>query len=170
MASRPPRSLDDRREPGSFRDPSGFIFERGGVLFRQVNRAYKADYDRLVSSGLDRSLIDDGWVIPYREVDEEPSDPDRAYKVIQPERVPFISYPYEWCFGQLKSAAMLTLALQRRALAHGMSLKDASAFNVQFLGGLDRSSSIPSRSRPIARGHPGWRIASSAAISWRPSR
>jgi hypothetical protein len=135
MASLPPRSLDDHREPGSFRDPSGFMFERGGVLFRQVNMAYRADYDLQVSSGLDRSLIVDGWAIPHREVDEPPSDPVRAYKVIQPERVPFVSYPYEWCFGQLKAAALLTIAVQRRALAHGMALKDASAFNIQFLGG-----------------------------------
>ena len=135
MASRPPRSAEDSRTPGSFRDPSGFVFERGGALYRQVNLAYRADYDRSVASGLDRSLIDDGWLIPHQEVDEEPSDPRGAYKVIRPERVPFVSYPYEWCFGQLKAAALLTLALQRRSLEHGMSLKDASAFNVQFLGG-----------------------------------
>jgi ribosomal protein L11 methylase PrmA len=135
MASRPPSPREDRREPGSFRDPSGFLFERDGTLFRQVNLAYKADYDRLLESGLDRSLIEDGCVIPHVEVDEEPSDPRSAYKVLQPERVPFISYPYEWCFGQFKAAALLTLGLQRRALERGMSLKDASAFNVQFLGG-----------------------------------
>ncbi len=135
MASRPPRSAEDRRTPGSFRDPSGFVFERDGALYRQVNLAYRADYDRQVASGLDRSLIDEGWLIPHVEVDEEPCDPGAAYKVLRPERVPFISYPYEWCFGQLKAAALLTLEIQRRPLAHGMSLKDASAFNVQFLGG-----------------------------------
>ena len=135
MASRPPRAADDRSSPGSFRDPSGFVFERGGSLYRQVNQAYRGDYDRWVASGLDRSLVDEGLLIPHEEVDEEPSDPRRAYKVLRPERVPFISYPYEWCFGQLKAAALLTLGLQRRSLARGMSLKDASAFNVQFLGG-----------------------------------
>ena len=135
MGSRPPRSADDRPTPGSFRDPSGFVFERNGALYRQVNLAYRPDYDRKVASGLDRSLFEEGLLIPHLEVDEEPSDPRRAYKILRPERIPFISYPYEWCFGQLKAAALLTLGLQRRALAHGMSLKDASAFNVQFLGG-----------------------------------
>lgn len=135
MGSRIPRSTEDRRTPGSFRDPSGFVFERDGALYRQVNLAYRADYDQTVASGLDRALIDQGWLIPHREVDEEPSDPRASYKILQPDRVPFISYPYEWCFGQLKAAALLTLAVQKKAMTHAMSLKDASAFNVQFLGG-----------------------------------
>ena len=58
-----------------------------------------------------------------------------AYKVLRPERVPFVSYPFEWCFSQLKDAARLTLDVQERALARGMSLKDASAYNVQFQRG-----------------------------------
>jgi hypothetical protein len=53
---------------------------------------------------------------------------------IEPERIPFISYPHEWCFSQLKAAALLTLAVQLRALTHSMTLKDASAYNVQFRG------------------------------------
>ena len=135
MAARPPGSTEDARTPGSFRDPSGFVFERDGGIYRQVNQAYRLDYDRKVESGLARSLIDEGLLIPHREVDERPVDARSAYKVLRADRVPFISYPYEWCFGQLKAAALLTLGLQRRSLAHGMSLKDASAFNVQFVGG-----------------------------------
>jgi len=46
----------------------------------------------------------------------------------------FISYPYEWSFEQLRDAALLTLDVQEESLACGMSLKDASAFNVQFCG------------------------------------
>lgn len=61
-----------------------------------------------------------------------PRTPD-CYKVIKPQEIPFISYPYEWCFSQLKAAAMLTLRVQHEAMKHGFILKDASAFNVQFL-------------------------------------
>ncbi len=53
----------------------------------------------------------------------------------RPRELPLISYPYEWCFSQLREAALLTLELQRRALAAGMRLKDASAYNVQFDAG-----------------------------------
>ncbi|MFB3776652.1 MAG: SAM-dependent methyltransferase [Bryobacteraceae bacterium] len=51
-----------------------------------------------------------------------------------PEQIPFITYPYEWSFDQLRDAALLTLEVQSRALAHGLTLKDASAYNVQFRG------------------------------------
>ncbi len=55
--------------------------------------------------------------------------------VVRPRRISQISYPYEWSFGQLKEAALLTLDLQLRALEVGMRLKDASAYNIQFDAG-----------------------------------
>jgi hypothetical protein len=119
----------------SFRDPSGFLFSRGGVLYRQVNRKYEQEYVQLMDSGLYAKLVKAGLLIPHIEVDQPAAEPDLAYKIIQPERVPFISYPYEWSFGQLKDAALATLSIQRRALKAGMSLKDASAYNIQFVRG-----------------------------------
>src|SRR6185503_16964008 len=123
----------------SFRDPSGFLFSRGGVLYRQVNRKYEQEYARLMESGLYEKLVKAGLLIPHLEVDEAPAESEVtrafAYKIIQPERAPFISYPYEWSFGQLKDAALATLSIQRRALKVGMSLKDASAYNIQFVRG-----------------------------------
>ena len=68
------------------------------------------------------------------EVDVRPADAPPAAAVIQPDRVPFVSYPYEWCFGEYKAAAAMTLEIQRRALARGMILRDATAYNVQFIG------------------------------------
>jgi hypothetical protein len=119
----------------SFRDPSGFLFSRGGVLYRQVNRKYEQEYARFLESGLYDKLVKAGLLIPHIEADQPPAESASAYKVIQPERVPFISYPYEWSFGQLKDAALATLSIQRRALKLGMSLKDASAYNIQFVRG-----------------------------------
>ena len=125
---------DDRRALGaSFRDPSGFVFESGGTLYRQVNEVYRPHWERLMQSGLYQELAGGGLLIPHEEADR-PGGDESAFLVIRPERVPFVSYPYEWTFGQLKAAALLTLDIQRRALAHGMSLKDASAYNVQFIG------------------------------------
>jgi len=125
----------NKRESASFRDPSGFLFWQDGALFRQVNRAYQADYDLLIESSLYQNLVNDGLLIPHQEVDVEPYDAENVYRIIHPERIAFISYPYEWSFGQLNAAALLTLAIQQRALAHGMSLKDSSAYNIQFWRG-----------------------------------
>jgi hypothetical protein len=119
----------------SFRDPSGFVFFHRGEVFRQVNVAYRDNYDRLMGSGLYKALVRDRLLVPHREVDVPPPEPDLAYKVIKPDRIPFISYPYEWCFSELQDAALATLAIQRRSLEHGQSLKDSSAYNIQFRQG-----------------------------------
>ncbi|MGE5264355.1 MAG: class I SAM-dependent methyltransferase [Acidobacteriota bacterium] len=121
--------------PGSFRDPNGFVFRRGGRLYRQVNQRYREEYDRLMQSGLYGELARDRFLIPHVEVEIERAASDDAYRVLQPQELAFISYPYEWCFGQLKRAALLTLDIQARALNFGMSLKDASAYNIQFANG-----------------------------------
>jgi hypothetical protein len=129
------RRTDSAQLPASFRDPSGFLFQQDGVIYRQVNLVYKGDYDHLTSSGLYQALIDDNLLIPHEEVSIEPPLPEVAYKIIKPEMIPFISYPYEWCFSQLKDAALTTLKIQRKALDFGMSLRDSSAYNMQFRSG-----------------------------------
>lgn len=116
----------------SFRDPSGFVFWEDGILYRQVNLSYSSDYDLIIKSGLYQELVSAGLLIPHQEVIADSNSSDNAYKIIQPEVLPFISYPYEWCFSQLKSAALATLNIQKRAMNCGMSLKDASSYNIQF--------------------------------------
>jgi len=118
----------------SFRDPSGSLFVKDGILYRRISMRYRAHWEHAEKSGLHQALIHEGLLIPHK--DAELGSPDEGvYRIIRPEKIPFISYPYEWCFGQLKDAALLTLKIQQRALEHGMILKDASAFNVQFLRG-----------------------------------
>ena len=74
-------------------------------------------------------------MIEHETVDIGQAISPGAAAVIRPRELPLISYPYEWCFGQLREAALLTLELQQRALSADMRLKDASAYNVQFDGG-----------------------------------
>lgn len=114
----------------SFRDPNGFIFKHEGTIFRAVMPKYNNDYDLLNSSGLYKKLVDQHLMIPH--VEEHSVKVDGACKVLKPEQLQWISYPYEWSFGQLKDAALATLKIQELSLAHGMTLKDASAFNIQF--------------------------------------
>ncbi|MEX2006643.1 MAG: hypothetical protein WD877_00480 [Candidatus Saccharimonadales bacterium] len=124
------------RLSSSFRDPSGFMFRADGSLLRYVSLLYKDNYDKLLSSGLYEKLEAANLLISHQDVTKKHGKVDnRCYKILRPELVPFISYPYEWSFSQLKDAALTTLKIQKLALEHGMILKDASAYNIQFYGG-----------------------------------
>lgn len=145
-------AMNERAARGSFRDPSGFIFIEDGRLYRQVNHDYQQHYELLLSSGTYEHLVQRDMLVPHQEVDVAPRTTD-AFKVLQPARIPFISYPYEWSFSQLKAAALLTLSVQQTVMAKGMSLKDASAYNVQFLG--SKPVLIDTLSfEPYSEGHP----------------
>ena len=99
------------KEPSSFRDPSGFLFYRNGSIYRQINHVYRDDYELLTSSGLYDSLVESELLIPHLELGKDHGLTDECSVVIKPELVPFISYPYEWCFSQLKDAALTTLEI-----------------------------------------------------------
>jgi hypothetical protein len=120
---------------GSFRDPSGFVFTRDGILYRQVNTGFRPTFEAFLSSGLYDELARDGLLVPHTDVGLEHAATADAFLVLRPERIPFISYPYEWSFGELRDAALLTLEVQQRALAKDFVLRDASAYNVQFRDG-----------------------------------
>ena len=91
-----------KRITASFRDPGGFLFEKTGVLYRQINASYKNDYETFVKGGLYDRLIADGLLISHREANVVLYYNDVVYKVIQPTPVKFITYPFEWSFSQPK--------------------------------------------------------------------
>jgi hypothetical protein len=120
------------RHPSSFKDPSGFVFESGGNIYRQVNQYYAAQYRQLMDSGLYKQLVSQQRLIAHEEVAENIINTPEWYTTLRPEPVQHISYPYEWCFEQLQDAALLTLSVLKTALQHGMILKDATPYNIQF--------------------------------------
>jgi hypothetical protein len=80
-------------------------------------------------------LVEKKLLIPHKEVNEDFNQSPEWYKTLLPVQLPFISYPYEWSFDELKDAALLTLRVQKIAVKHGMILKDATSFNIQFYEG-----------------------------------
>jgi hypothetical protein len=118
------------RLPSSYRDPSGFIFKKNDILYRQVNPIFFKEYAAVKDSGIYQELFDKTWLIPHEEII---SSQDKI--ILKPQQIPFITYPYEWSFTQYKHAAQLTLRLQLYLLEHGFTLKDASAFNITFHNG-----------------------------------
>jgi len=85
-------------ESSSFRDPSGFLFRKDGILYRQINQSYKENYNCLMDSGLYKELVDSELLISHTEINLSSLLQDKGYKIIQPDLISFISYPYEWCF------------------------------------------------------------------------
>ncbi|MBL7737698.1 MAG: hypothetical protein JNK14_00640 [Chitinophagaceae bacterium] len=118
--------------PASYRDPSGFIFEKDGVLYRQVHLVFKEHFDRFIQSGCYDSLTKKGLLVSHGVIQENLSGSSEHYVTLQPEKISFISYPYEWSFDMLKDAALLTLQLLKEALAFDMILKDATPYNIQW--------------------------------------
>jgi len=124
------------RDPASYRDPAGHVHLLDGKVYRSILPPGAANYQAARDSGFLESATRDGRLIDGREVDpsllaHEALD---AVRVIEHPRIPFISYPYCWSFYGLRAAALLTLDLHLDALERGLTLADASAYNVQFVG------------------------------------
>jgi ribosomal protein L11 methylase PrmA len=147
------------RDGGSFRDPNGSVLLGEGRVFRTIMPNAAPDHEAVRRIGVLRELAERGWVIaehPADKADLQGAADDAAYVVEHP-RVPFISYPYEWGFHALKDAALLHLDLHLHCLDHGVTLSDASAYNIQFLGPapvfIDTLSFRPYRDGEIWIGH-----------------
>lgn len=115
--------------PASFRDPSGHVFIEKNTLYRSIYPSYFSEFNHLEKSGLYKKLVDQRLIIPHRLVSR-----DKLQIIIQPDLIPFISYPGEWTFEALKKAALLTLQINILSLEYKMILKDATAYNVQLIG------------------------------------
>jgi hypothetical protein len=128
--------LKQSRVEGSFRDTSGFVFKRGDIFFRQVNQIYKTQYDTLQNSGLYNALVASQMMLAHEEIEGLVylNDSSTLYKVLKPQQLSLITQPYNWSFSMIRDAALLTLAIQKKALTHQMTLKDANGFNIQFIG------------------------------------
>ncbi|MGH8719441.1 MAG: hypothetical protein ACREV0_10955, partial [Burkholderiales bacterium] len=121
-------------EAASFRDPSGHVFHLDNRIFRTVT-AQAADDFHFVRDWLSE-LETLGAIVCSTEVDPAVLGDagTGAVHVLEHPKLPFISWPYEWSFPLLKSAALFHLDLQVKSLERGVTLSDASAYNLQFQG------------------------------------
>jgi hypothetical protein len=119
--------MEQDRVTSSFRDPSGYVFKEGDSIKRIINPIYFPQYNALTQSDFYNKLFSKNLLIPHKEISKS-----KQQIVIEPIKIKFINYPYEWSFLQYKQAALLTLKIQKYSLEHNFSLKDASAFNITF--------------------------------------
>ncbi|MEM6686666.1 MAG: class I SAM-dependent methyltransferase [Bacteroidota bacterium] len=118
------------RHSSSYRDPSGYIYVEENLIKRIIFPSYFEQYEALKTSGFFDRAFQHELLIPHDELETA-----ETHISIQPVQIPFITYPYEWSFQQYKEAALHTLKLQKYALQHGFTLKDATAYNVTFYSG-----------------------------------
>lgn len=121
---------NNSRHASSYRDPSGHIFVDNGIVKRVIFPSYFSQYEALKSSEFFQKAFHHKLLIPHKEIEKS-----ETHVYIQPEQIPFFTYPYEWSFQQYKEAALHTLKLQKYALQHNFSLKDATAYNIAFHNG-----------------------------------
>jgi len=124
-------------EPGSFRDRTARVFYHDGHIFRGLSATALKEWQALSATGLYRRFAENGAIVTtrQREIGSLPFRLDEPWAaVLEHERLPFVSYPYEWSFEMLRDAALLQLDLVLAGLDEGIGLKDASAYNVQWKG------------------------------------
>ena len=133
-ADGPTNSVNARPDAGSFRDPLSRVFVDDDAVWRGLTAAALADFDALASSNFFAAALERGDIIATERVaDGHPLAGDWT-GVLRHARIDVLSYPYEWSFEMLRDAARLQLTLTREALAESLITKDASAYNVQFVG------------------------------------
>ena len=122
--------------PGSFRDPAGRVYDIDGRILRTVANHFASEFEFVESTGFFQRLIEQKWLLPFKKVNPtllgNTSSSFKYLLDVPPLR--FISYPYEWSFSALKAAALLHLEIHLTALEYGITLSDASAYNIQFHG------------------------------------
>ena len=131
----PAPAPEPRRDPGSFRDPRGFVYRRDGVLYRQIDEPGIPDWEAFLASGLAERLVRDRRLIGHEDAPLERAATPDARAVIRPEVIDFVSYPTSGRSGSCRTPPLLTLDVQLAALEAGWSLRDATAYNVQFRDG-----------------------------------
>lgn len=125
-------------ESGSFRDRTARVLIRNDGVFRWLSPEAVAVWNQTSGEPFFRHLMSEGRIVETRELSRDEIEqldlPGDSAAILQHERIPFVSYPYEWSFGMLRQAALLHLEILTAALSSGVILKDASPYNVQFCG------------------------------------
>ena len=116
----------------SYRDRDGFVIIKDHIVERYVRNSYARDYDHLMQSGLYQHLVGEGLLIPHKERNIAGNEIPDIYKILEPEKINFISFPYEWSACQWKQMMLAFLQINKICLDYGMILKDATPFNFTF--------------------------------------
>jgi SAM-dependent methyltransferase len=149
---------ESQADAGSFRDRDGRVYLAGDRVIRGLSQAALEAFRILQEKPFHGEFVEQGRMVGSREIqaDEVPLPKEIRQQwagFLEHDRVSVITYPYEWTFGMLKDAALLQLDLVEAAILNGMTLKDATPYNVQFDKGRPVFIDIASF-EPMAEGAP----------------
>ena len=132
------RAESHELEPGSFRDPASRVFHGPDAVFRALTPQGFEDWRAVSATRFFQRARAEGAIVATDLLEgpaEVPLPAAETYvALLRHERIPFVSYPYEWCFGMLKDAALLELELLLAGLDEDVTLKDGTPYNVQWRG------------------------------------
>jgi hypothetical protein len=118
--------------PQSFgADPNGRLFEWEGSLYRAITSRNASVYREMFEKGVAQNLIDRGLLIGTQTTLFQLDGYDM---VLKHERVPFVSYPFEWCAKMLQDAALGFLDFSLELSKVGLTTQDANPWNMLFDG------------------------------------
>ncbi|MBL0057880.1 MAG: class I SAM-dependent methyltransferase [Elusimicrobia bacterium] len=139
------KSIPPRFDRGSFRDRSSRVFYQDGRVCRYLDAGALKEWDSLSTSPLYPRLLAMKRIGSTHRVEVNPETLKPPWvAVLEHDRIPFISYPYEWSFGMLQDAAAAHLDLISAALEEDFILRDCSPFNIQWTGARPLFIDIPS--------------------------
>lgn len=121
---------------GSHRDPAGGVHFLGDRILRTVAPEHEAGFVAALRTGVLDRLAESGHIVSFEELRLPPQSLGlaAASRVLEHPRLPFISHPYEWSFEMLRAAGLHHLDMHLEAMQGGLTLTDASAYNIQFVG------------------------------------
>ena len=105
-----------------------------GTVLRGLTAEALEDFRQVASTAFFRRAIAEGRIVETELLESAPAGLERQAATLRHERIPFVSYPYEWPFAMLREAALLQLDLLLDALDEDVILKDGSSYNVQWKG------------------------------------
>ena len=128
-----------QREAGSFRDRANQVYYVDGRVLRGLSETALAHWHALVGQKFFQKMLKKGRVIGTELLAGDDGlgatiAKDGWSGVLEHRTLPMVTYPYEWTFGMLKDAALLHLDLLEELIENDWILKDATAYNVQWIG------------------------------------
>lgn len=123
-----------RPDPGSFRDPTSRVYLDQDRVVRGLSDESAAELRKITDMAWYQRAVSGGAIVDTTWLDVDPGVGGEWSAYVEHPRIPFISYPYEWPFEMLRDAARLQIELLLAGLDEGVMSKDASPYNVQFIG------------------------------------